>query len=334
MMDRLKRERGANFMRKESESAFAVVFTAVLAVFFSCGAHAAEEEAVFLPSRFADAPAALETNATTEMVEEWMYATGAASGAVNSQPLYAANRNKRYLDFEGTTPRIFCKVGMITDIELEPGERVENFLVPDGQRWSISAAWSGPMDNIVTHVLVRTFFPGLRSKLAIITDRRVYEMELVSGIDVSHMAYVGFRYPADLKKAAESEIEPGKYRDLLVKYGIIEGPEAPKEMEVRRVDGAELNFRYTIKPIGKKKLSWSPRSVYDADGKTYIVMPRRSGSRATSLPLLYIVDKDERILAIIRALKNDLYVTDRVFDEAIMKLNNDEVSIRRVRSSI
>ena len=309
------------------------VFTFAFAFFFFCEAHAAEDEVVLLPSRLANTSGSMAVGDATKMVEEWMSATGVTprtSSSPQSLP-YMTNRNKRIFEFEGMRPRIICQVSMITDIELEPGERVTNFSISDGQNWSISATWSGAVDNITTHVLLRTFFPGLKSNLTILTDRRIYEMELVSGIDVHHMAYVGFRYHATREKESESEqIPPGKYRDLLVHYGIIDSrePEAPKE--VRRVDGAELNFRYVIKSLVKKKPLWTPRSVYDADGKTYFVMPRR---KIKEQPSLYIMNKGERVLINVIVVKEDLYMVEHVFEEAIMKFGNEEVSIRRVRSS-
>ena len=303
----------------------------VLVVVFPCEACCDEEdEAVALPSRFAGASEPMSTDDTTEMVAEWMYATGAAGGAESlpPSPSYEHLGERRYFSFGMGKQQIDCQVSRTTDIELEPGERVENFAVTDGEKWSISAAWSGSVDNIVTHVLLRTFFPGVKSNLRIFTDRRVYELELVSGIDVGHVAYVGFRYPRVPGSEPEpEEIEPGKYRDLLVHYGIIGGGgEEPKG--VRRVDGAELNFRYVIKHLGKTRPPWTPRSVYDADGKTYIVMPRR---QTKGEPSLFIVSNGERVLANITVVKEGLHMVERVFDEAVMKMGNDEVSIKRVR---
>jgi type IV secretion system protein VirB9 len=234
--------------------------------------------------------------------------------------------------FGGKPPQIVCQVGMITDIELEPGERVENYSVTDGDRWSVSAAWSGHVNNLVTHVLLRTFFPDVKSKMAIYTNRRVYEMELVSGLNVAHMANVGFRYPGVITEDEPEEIPPGKYRDLLVKYKIIEDPQA-EEKAAKRIDGADLNFRYEIKHIGKKKPLWIPKSVYDADGRTFIVLPRgavgQGEGKITLSPSLFIVDKGARFIAKISPVKEDVFVVDRLFDEAIIAANGIEVSIRR-----
>ncbi|MCL2009405.1 MAG: TrbG/VirB9 family P-type conjugative transfer protein [Synergistaceae bacterium] len=286
-----------------------------------------------LPSRFADS--------------DVTYAAGPPRRAeISPAPLplpQTSDGGRRQFMFGSMRPQIVCRVNMTTRIDLEPGERVENYHLSDGQRWSISAAWSGPVDSLVTHVLLRTFFPGVRSSLTIRTDRRIYEMDLISGTDVQHMAHIGFRYPVTPGSPAEAQakadaVPPGRYRDLLAQYGIIEGAPSESTREVRRVDGAELNFRYRIRPLGKKKPLWTPSSVYDADGRTYIVMPRsrpnRAGTGGTSRPIrpaLYTVNRGVRTIAKTTALRSDLYVTDREFDEAILKWGGDEVSITRIR---
>ena len=259
-------------------------------------------------------------------------AWGGDGGAV-MMPSRFSDSNASWFTFGGNPPQIVCQAGKTTNIELEPGERIEKYFITDSDKWSISAAWSGYVNNLTTHVLLRSFFPGLKSKLTIYTDRRAYEFELTSGLNVSHMARVAFRYPVTFQEPPEEEIPPGKYRDLLVKYRIIDGAEE-KEDEDRRVDGADLNFRYDIKHLGKKRPLWTPKSVYDIDGRTYIVLPHNSAGQGkgklTSSPSLYIVDNNTRSLTKMTALKENLYVVDRLFDEAIIKADDTEITIRRI----
>jgi type IV secretion system protein VirB9 len=269
----------------------------------------------------------------SKMVEEWLRATGAApveDGSSPSRP-YMINRARRDFQFGVTRPEILCRTGMITDIELEPGERVENFSISDGREWSVSAAWNGDLGNLVTHILLRPFFPGLKTNLAISTDRRTYSMDLSSSLDGLHMAYVGFKYPETVKHEAEP-IPPGRYRDLLARYGIIDDGGSEKTAESKRVDAADLNFSYSIKPLGggHKKITWTPKSVYDSDGRTFFVMPG-DAKKAMGQPSLFVIRNGERIPTPLKASKNGLLMTETVFDEASLKLGGDEVSIIRLR---
>jgi hypothetical protein len=147
------------------------------------------------------------------------------------------------------------------------------------------------------------------------------------------MAYVGFIYPAEAPRREDEPIPPGRYRDLLVEYGIIEGSAGgEKPAEPKRVDAVGLNFGYSVKPAadGKKKIPWTPKAVYDADGRTYFVMPDNAKKVMGQLSL-FVMRGDKRQLTPVKAVKNDILMTETVFDEAFLKLGGDEVSIVRRR---
>ncbi|MDR1508985.1 MAG: TrbG/VirB9 family P-type conjugative transfer protein [Synergistaceae bacterium] len=296
---------------------------------------ASSEEAVPLPSRLEGRSGAVPANDESKMVEEWFRATGVAPGE-NSSPSprpYMMNRARRDFLFGAARPTILCRTGMITDIELEPGEQVKNFSISDGQRWSISAAWNGDAVNLVTHILLRPFFPGLKTSLTIYTDRRTYSLDLLSSLDGLHMAYVGFRYPTEAPPHEDEPIPSGRYRDLLVEYKIIEDSAGSEKPAVqKRVDAAELKFGYSIKPVkgGKKKISWMPKSVYDSNGRTYFVMPNNAEKVMEQLSL-FVTRGDERLLMPVKAVKDDLLMAETVFAEALLRLDGDEVSIVRPR---
>jgi type IV secretion system protein VirB9 len=322
-------------MRKEYEYVRLTLLLAVLwSALFAFPRAASSEETLRLPSRLEGGNGAVQTDDESEMVEEWLRATDYAPGESGSpSPLpYLMNRTRRDFIFGVVRPEILCRTGMITDIELEPGEQVENFSISDGREWSISAAWNGNAGNLVTHILLRPFFPGLKTNLAIYTDRRTYSLDLSSSLDGLHMSYVGFKYPEDASSREDEPIPLGRYRDLLVRYEIIEDAGDEKPAEQKRVDAAGLNFGYSIKPVsgGKKKISWTPKSVYDSDGRTYFVMPDKA-EKDTGKLSLFVVRGDERLLTPVKTVKNDLLMIDAVFDEALLKLGGDEVSIVRLR---
>ena len=308
---------------------FVVLFLAAYAFFSVRAARAGD--AVVLPSRFEGAvpPPDAPRDDAALMVEEWMAATGNAPRVSNEpMPPYTANRTKKLFAFGMTTPVILCKAGGITDIELEPNERVTNFAVSDEDKWSISAAWSGNPDELVTHVLLRTFFPGVKSNLVIHTDRRTYSIDISSSLDGLHMAYVGFKYP-ETANPAEEPIPPGRYRDLLARYGLIEDEAETVVLRKQLVDGAEVDFGYSIKPAGgKKKIPWAPKSVYSAAGRTYFVMPEMK--EPNDRPSIFIITPNGRIMTSYKIVKDGLFAVDRLFDEAVLNLGGDEIYIRKI----
>jgi type IV secretion system protein VirB9 len=323
-------KRGAKMRKKSMYVGFVLLLTVLWPALFAFPREASSEEAVLLPSRLEEKDGAAPIDDESKMVEEWLLATGAAPvGEGVSVSPYMVNRTRRDFLFGVVRPAIVCRTGMITDIELEPGERVENFSISDGPRWSISAAWNGDPNNLVTHILLRPFFPGLKASLSIYTDRRTYSIDLSSSLDGLHMAYVGFKYTSDAL-SGEEPISPGRYRDLLVKYGIIEGGEDGKIAEPKRVDGTDLDFGYSIKPLASRrgKISWAPKSVYDAGGWTYFVMPDTAKNGVGEFAL-FVMKRGELVPMPLKMAKNGLLATDIVFDEALLKLGAEEVSIVR-----
>jgi type IV secretion system protein VirB9 len=242
---------------------------------------------------------------------------------------------------------------MTTDVELEPGERVNNVFISDPKRWSMSAAWSGQIEEadaassggLVTHVLLRTSFPGLKADLIIHTDRRTYMMEFRSALEGPHIPYIGFDYSPERGPAELLDPEPipdGPWRDLLVTYNILSAdkePEAAARKRLDRVEGAEVNFRYSIKPVNASdKIAWAPTSVYDAGGATYIVLPKEKKKGKKTLPdpgshSLLVTRKNKRLPATYKVVRNDLYMVDTLFDEAFLTFGGKEVVIRRLPNS-
>jgi type IV secretion system protein VirB9 len=295
-----------------------------------------EEPSVVLPSRFSQA--GNETSPVddeeTSMVAQWLAETGSQSPAAGlGQREFVQNSPRKNFMFGADQPRVVCRPGMLTDVELPPGERVVNFVVSDPDRWSVSAAWSGELDNLVTHVLLRTKFPGLKANLAIYTDKRSYSLEIVSSDGEEYMPYVGFNFVSE-KEFAKEDIPTGQWRDLLDRYDLL--PDYAKDREPEKdvpnlIDGADIYSHYVIKlqKGGRsKKIDWRPVSVYDANNKTYIVLPK-SMKASPGLHTLLMKQGDNERAVTYRTLRNDLYVVDRVSDAWVLVLDGSRVEIVR-----
>ncbi len=84
----------------------------------------------------------------------------------------------------------------ITDIALEPGETLLSVSAGDTTRWIVADARSGAGTAIQAHVLVKPNAASLATNLVIMTDRRVYHVELKS-VSGPAMAAVSWRYPGE-----------------------------------------------------------------------------------------------------------------------------------------
>ena len=204
-------------------------------------------------------------------------------------------------------PQIVCAVFQVTDVELEPGEIINDAtFAGDASRWDIKPAVSGDPDDPqrVEHVIVKPKAIGLDTTLIIPTNRRTYHLRLLSH-ESKFMAHVTFTYPDDgprvppLPKAtpavqAASDPSPapkGQGVQPLRRATVALQDPAPRRKKVR----LEAPGKETLEPRrqdeGLYRVSgnapWRPLSVYQDGRKTYIELP--PGRQET--PVLFALRK-------------------------------------------
>lgn len=206
-------------------------------------------------------------------------------------------------------PTIIASPMQVCDIELQPGEKVNEVIVGDSARWMVETG----MAKDTAHLFIKPVDAGLESSAVITTDRRVYHLRLISQ-RFGHTPYVGFVY-ADAMKA-----------DLADKKAALEEEAARRTASIdgKQVDVSSLNFAYEV----KGKASWKPERVFDDGERLYIQLP----ARVTEMPALLARRRGENVLVNYRADKGKL-VVDGLFDEIALLLGvgraREEVRIIR-----
>ena len=121
-----------------------------------------------------------------------------ANAAARMEPVRDGfiNAVQLYPYTEGALYQVYASPGQITDIALQPGEKLTSVSAGDTVRWVIGDTVSGTGDSERTHVLVKPFAPGLKTNLVITTDRRAYHLQLES-TEKTAMAAVSWTYPSD-----------------------------------------------------------------------------------------------------------------------------------------
>lgn len=201
-----------------------------------------------------------------------------------------------------TMPSIIAAPLRITDIRLEPGEKIREVQLGDTVRWQVSPSISGTAPYEVSHVIVKPTDVGLKTTLAIFTDRRTYNLNLKS-TKSRYMPIVNFHYPEAINAKWEM------YRNY------IKEQEDAKQIETQSVGVTAnidaLDFNYQI----SGDYSWKPMRVYNDGVHTYIQMPHSMKFREA--PVLMILDHGEQKLVNYR-LKNDRFIVDKLFDKAVL----------------
>ena len=178
-------------------------------------------------------------------------------GYINAIQVYPYTRGALY--------QLYAAVNQVTDIGLEPGERLVSVSAGDTVRWIVGDTTSGEGKDAVVHILIKPTAAELDTNLVITTDRRTYHLEM-HATAATYMASLTWTYPA-------AEL-------LALKRQRAEAANAAAAVADGGVNLEELRFRYRL----EGDAPWKPRQVFDDGTKVYIQFP--SGLAQSEAPPL------------------------------------------------
>lgn len=188
-----------------------------------------------------------------------------------------------------TMPTIIGAPMEISDIELEPGELVNEILVGDSARWLVESGSSGAN---VTHIFVKPLDAGLQTSLVVTTNKRTYHLKLVSQKS-GHTPWVGFLYQEQALALAAKDRKEKNWRTT--------------EIDGQAVDLSNLDFGYSV----SGKAPWKPVQVYNDGRQTFIKLP--DSVRKTEVPVL-LARQGKREMLVNYRLRNNSFEVDGLFD--------------------
>jgi len=209
--------------------------------------------------------------------------------------------------FEHAQPTVTCAVLRVCVIELEPGEvLVDRPIAGDTVRWRITPAVAGP-NGRTRLVVVKPTDCDLTTNLVLPTDRRIYDLTLDAppckptgtNPQQAYTRQVRFYYPDDAPDAWTASAQP----PLREAPAITTPP-----------DLAALNFAYHV--AKDKDFPWMPAQVFDDGAHVYIKLP--ASARHDEAPVLFVLEADGSRTLLNYTLAHDVYVTDRLFDRAVL----------------
>ena len=101
--------------------------------------------------------------------------------AKSSPPRTATSMPSRSIPTrKGALYQLYAAVNQVTDIALEPGEKLVSVSAGDTVRWVVGDTTSGEGKDAQVHILVKPIGADLDTNLVITTDRRTYHLELHS----------------------------------------------------------------------------------------------------------------------------------------------------------
>jgi P-type conjugative transfer protein TrbG len=207
-----------------------------------------------------------------------------------ARPLVDGDGTLRY-PYGSYQPTVVGRPLHVVDVQLQPGEQVQETATGDTKRWLINV-----IHNTPDHVIIKPTDVGLTTNLVIITDKHTYNLRLVSR-DASYVPKVGWYYPQEIVKnwAGREATEP-------------------TVAKLPAMTADKLNFTYWLE--GPETLR--PVRVFDDGTHTYIQMPTTMHSG--DAPAVFVTGVDGHDELVNYRLAGSYYVVDKLFDQASLVL--------------
>ncbi len=215
-----------------------------------------------------------------------------------------------YPFMEGALYRLYAAPEQVTDIALEPGERLNSVSAGDTVRWVVGDTASGASSGERVHILVKPIAPNLSTNLVIATDRRAYHLEMRSFRE-TYMAAISWTYPQDqLVKRREEAVRAKAAGDSVV---------APA------INPDHLKFRYEIEG---DRPHWRPVRAFDDGEQVFIQFPETIAQGEA--PPLFVLSRDGKPELVNYRMRGHYYVVDRLFSAAELRLGEKRQSVVRI----
>jgi len=209
---------------------------------------------------------------------------------------------------EGALYRLYAAPERVSDITLQPGEKLTSVSAGDTVRWVIGDTLSGAGDNQRTHVLVKPFAPGLTTNLVITTDRRSYHLQLDS-TEKTAMAAISWTYASD-------QLTTLRRQNAVAEAALPVASNLALE---------NIRFRYRISGDNPP---WKPVRAFDDGHKVYIEFPRRIDQGEA--PPLFVVGTDGGSELVNYRMRGNYYIVDRLFAAAELRLGSKPQQVVRI----
>jgi type IV secretion system protein VirB9 len=214
----------------------------------------------------------------------------------------------------GALYQVYCAPEEITDIALEPGEKLIGsgpVAAGDTVRWIIGDTESGTGANRRIHILVKPTAPDLNTNLIINTDRRTYHLELHSDAR-TYMASVSWAY-------GEDQLIAIRQRNAAAE---VAAPAASG------VDLSAIKFRYRIEGDDPP---WRPLRAFDDGKQVFIEFP--TGIEQGQMPPLWVIGAEGGGQLVNYRVRQNYMIVDQLFAAAELRLGaKDQQIVRIVRT--
>lgn len=223
------------------------------------------------------------------------------------------NRLKAWYYKKGHVYQLHCQTYHTTVIQLEPGEQLkESPYLSETDVWRLSYG-QGIVNGLDTiFLMLKPDYAGLTSTLTLITDQRIYMIELKSYKD-HYMPFVSWVYP--------------NYEDTRTAFTKWENDKKLVE-EFSGMNAENLSFDYKIRHSIRNKPAWTPVLVYDDGQKTYIVLDKKS----LNMTIPTIFKKNREIVN--KEVRKNIIVINELIEKVTLRSGKQKVTVIKKKSKM
>ena len=247
----------------------------------------------------------------TKEIDDPLMRVDEANEAATREPVKTGyvNAIQVYPYSSGALYRLYTAVNQVSDLALQPGEKLVSVSTGDTVRWIVGDTTSGEGITSQVHILVKPIAPDLKTNLLITTERRTYHLELES-TEATYMSSLSWTYPEDELIAIQK------------RNGEVAGADSVPLAGVENFD--QLNFRYRI----EGRASFAPARVFDDGAKVYIQFP--ASLPQGEAPPLFVQGSNGAPALVNYRVKGNTYIVDRLFAVAELRLGTKPQAIVKI----
>ncbi|TNF69488.1 MAG: P-type conjugative transfer protein TrbG [Gammaproteobacteria bacterium] len=233
------------------------------------------------------------------------YANKHAQIYPNQSDFFNAMMTYNYMP--GAVYTIYTSPLKITDIVMQPGEKLISQAAGDTLRWQIAQTYSGEGKSVQQHILVKPSKADLDNTLLITTNKRTYHLILKSTDGDAYMVSVKWEYPKDMVYTYSGD-----------------GSNALASSPGYNMDLSDLNFNYKVSMYeGKNIPTWYPKRVFNNGSHTFIEFSKQFNAQA-GMPVLVVQGGDGSDQTMVNwRLRGNYMVIDSVVRHAFLQTGVD-----------
>lgn len=215
-------------------------------------------------------------------------------------PLYGNGGLVKY-PVDESQPTIVCKPLYTCDIELPPGETINDIAVGDTVRWLVAPMHSAAKGKQIQHVIVKPTESDIESNLIITTSERTYMLTLQAS-DTGYISRIGFYDPGAMAQSWKNASQ-----DM-------------DSSQIAAADGAAVcrNEIHAYKVDGDNGVPWFPVRAFD-DG-THVCIQMPAEMETSDAPAFYEIGDNDDLQLVNYRVKGNFYVVDKTFEKGALVL--------------